>query len=67
MSFTFSQLCKVVITVPQFRWGIEAQEFELSPAGSREPWKGIELSFGNMTLAISVEDGLEGSGRRQGL
>lgn len=47
--------------------GIEAQEFELSPAGSRETWKGIELSFGNMTLAIWVEDGLEGSGRRQGL
>lgn len=29
-----------------------AQEFELYPIGTREPWKGIELGFGKMTQVI---------------
>ena len=64
MSLTFSQFCETAVTLPLFRWDIEAQEFELYPVGSREPWKGIELSFGDMTLAIWVEDGPEESGKR---
>lgn len=67
MSFTFSQFCEMALTVPLFRWDIEAQEFELYPVGSRELWEGIELTFENMSLAIWIEDRPEESGKSWGL
>lgn len=57
----------MALTVPLFRWDPEAQEFELYPVGSREPWEGIELTFGNRSLTIWIEGRPEESGKSWGL